>query len=126
MMLLIVVFLLLACRDLNAGSSWRVLRNFRGGIVPEISKDGKYYEKFDLDYGCDDKVRPAGQMTGVLEFGKLSKLGETDPFLHWLNWKLERGPLPLKPDDRLKPYFVSRCILYTVLSNIKYCTILFL
>ena len=36
-------------------------RNFllRGGLVPQASNDGKYYEKFDIDYGCDDNGESA-------------------------------------------------------------------
>ena len=83
-----------------------VMISLRGGIVPEASDDGKYYEKFDLDYGPTyDKVRHAGRMAGVLRPGILGKLRDPDPFFSWLNEKLEKGPQA--PNGRYKPYYVS-------------------
>ena len=93
--------------------SWRIQRKsqsmlyiLRGGLVPEANGvDAEYYEKFRLDYGCDDNVRIAGSMRGLISSGSLALLLEGDPFLRWLNEKLEKGPQP--PKGRVKPYYVS-------------------
>ena len=81
-------------------------RNFllRGGLVPQASDDGKYYEKFDIDYGCDDNVRMAGSMRGLIKAGKLTALESPDRFIRWLNKKLEYGAEPAA--ERVKPFFV--------------------
>jgi hypothetical protein len=91
--------------------SYSALLNLRGGLVPqaEVAEEGEelqdYYEQFTLDYGCEDNVRIAGSMRGLIKTGRLTGLAETDPFLKWLNEKLEKGSEP--PQGRVKPYFVS-------------------
>jgi len=67
--------------------------------------DNGYYERFPLDYGCDDNIRIAGSMKGFIRTGRLSGLHESDPFFKWLNEKLEKGPEV--PSNRVKPYYVS-------------------
>lgn len=82
------------------------LLKYRGGLVPQASEVGDdYYEKFELDYGCEDDVRTAGSMRGFITAGKLSSLPEKDPFLKWVNEHLESGPE--EAVGRIKPYYVS-------------------
>lgn len=81
------------------------------GRKPSVSSsssdtdDNGYYERFPLDYGCDDNIRIAGSMKGFIRTGRLSGLQESDPFFKWLNEKLEKGPEV--PSNRVKPYYVS-------------------
>lgn len=105
MLLLWALCITILCAGVQCRSSWRAVSKLRGGIVPEISTDGEYYEKFKLDYGTDENVRAAGRMVGMLKYGKISSLPEKDPFFKWLYEKLERGPQP--PTQRYKPYYVS-------------------
>jgi hypothetical protein len=81
--------------------------HLRGGLVPQPSEDGEYYEKFKIDYGCDDNVRIAGSMRGLIKSRKLTSLPHADPFIRWLNEKLEKGPQP--PGGRVKPFYVRAC-----------------
>mmetsp|Transcript_22054 Transcript_22054/g.36948 ORF Transcript_22054/g.36948 Transcript_22054/m.36948 type:complete len:238 (+) Transcript_22054:75-788(+) len=82
------------------------LLQLRGGLVPQADEDGGgYYEQFQLDYGCEDNVRIAGSMRGLIRSGKLSSLPESDPFLKWLNDKLEKGAEA--PDGRVKPFYAA-------------------
>eukprot|EP01032_Pedospumella_encystans_P015119 gene15119-17319_t len=81
------------------------MASIRGGLVPEATPDGEYFEKFQLDYGCEDNVRLAGRMMGLLKPGKISSLPEKDPLFSWLNEKLERGPQV--PTTRFKPYYAA-------------------
>jgi len=82
---------------------------FFGRAPPSpVSSDGVddgYYERFPLDYGCEDNIRIAGSMKGFIRTGRLSGLHESDPFFKWLNEKLENGPEV--PSTRVKPYYVS-------------------
>ena len=84
----------------------------RGGLVPQADPDGEYYGKFNLDYGCDDNVRVAGSLRGLIKSGSLSSLPTLDPFIKWLNNKLESGPKPA--DHRIKPFYVrtDRIVIY--------------
>jgi hypothetical protein len=81
----------------------------RGGLVPEASKiDGDYYEQFELDYGCNDKVRSAGSLRGLLPGGKIGSLKESDRFLKWWNEYLEKGPAKDNAGaGRIKPFHVK-------------------
>jgi hypothetical protein len=63
-----------------------------------------YFEKFKLDYDCEDNVRMAGSTRGLIPEGKLSNLPTNDPFIKWLNEHLEIGPEDLT--GRVKPYYV--------------------
>jgi hypothetical protein len=101
---------LLACAILAHGAMLPGVLRIRGGLVPQPSEDGEYYEKFKIDYGCDDNVRIAGSMRGLIKSGKLTSLPHADPFIRWLNEKLEKGPQP--PGGRVKPFYVSRCTQY--------------
>lgn len=95
------------------------------GRTPSVSSsssdtdDNGYYERFPLDYGCDDNIRIAGSMKGFIRTGRLSGLHESDPFFKWLNEKLENGPEA--PSNRVKPYYVSLqlYILYTSMMRVS-------
>ena len=92
---------------------YNYLLNLRGGAVPQASPSSNgddYYEKFHLDYGCEDNIRIAGSMKGLIKSGKLSNLHENDKFLKWLNQKLEIGSE--LPTSRVKPYYVSIPYIY--------------
>lgn len=79
--------------------------DIRGGLVPQAdSEGGDYYEKFELDYGSEDKSRIAGSLRGFIASGKIAGLTENDPFFKWWNQYLETGPEPIK--GRLKPFYV--------------------
>lgn len=78
--------------------------SLRGGLVPQANEDGEYYEKFKIDYGCEDNVRVAESMRGLIKGGKLASLPQGDRFLRWINRKLEKGPQP--PNGRVKPFYV--------------------
>ena len=83
------------------------LLSLRGGLVPQANENGDdYYEQFELDYGCNDNVRVAGSLRGMIKSGRLSSLPESDPFIRWLNQHLESGPQ--QPEGRIKPYYVCR------------------
>ena len=77
-----------------------------GSMVSDSAGDD-YYERYSLDYGCDDNSRIAGSMKGFIRTGRLSGLPESDPFFKWLNDKLEKGSEA--PAVRVKPYYV-RCM----------------
>lgn len=78
---------------------------WRGGFVPQASETGgNYFEKFNLDYGCDDKKRSAGFMRGFLKTGSLQSIPESDVFFKWLNKHLEE---PEAMNGRVKPFYVS-------------------
>ena len=97
------------------------LLTIRGGLVPQADKvGGEYYEKYDLDYGTDDKSRYAGALRGFLDITKLQGLKEKDPFLKWWNKHLEEGPSEVT--GRLKPIYVS----YYNILNLYVKFILFL
>lgn len=82
------------------------LFTIRGGLVPQADKvGGEYYEKYELDYGTDDKRRFAGALRGFLDITKLQGLKEKDPFLKWWNKHLEEGPSEVT--GRLKPIYVN-------------------
>jgi hypothetical protein len=79
----------------------------KGGAVPQADKvGGEYYEKFELDYGSEDRVRFAGALRGFIRTGKISSLHENDPFFKWWNEYLEKGPTT-DVRDRIKPIYVS-------------------
>ena len=100
----ILVFCVSLCAVLAKRINLLPIVSIRGGLVPEATPDGEYYEKFQLDYGCEDHVRLAGRMMGLLKPGKISSLVEKDPLFSWLNEKLEGGPQP--STTRYKPYYV--------------------
>jgi len=114
MNLTLLFFYISICSALAIRISLSPVTSIRGGLVPEATPDGEYYEKFQLDYGCEDNVRLAGRMMGLLKPGKISSLVEKDPLFSWLNEKLERGPQA--PTTRFKPYYVQnrpyQCLLY--------------
>ena len=100
----LLLFCISLCSVLTIRIGLSPIASIRGGLVPEATPDGEYFEKFQLDYGCEDNVRLAGRMMGLLKPGKISSLPEKDPFFSWLNEKLERGPQV--PTTRFKPYYV--------------------
>eukprot|EP01038_Epipyxis_sp_PR26KG_P016030 gene16030-21756_t len=89
---------------LNSITSNRIILSIRGGRVPQADDgDEGYFEKFTLDYDCDDKSRIAGSMRGFIKSGKLLNLPENDPFFKWINKYLENGM-----EDkfgRIKPFY---------------------
>ena len=105
-----VFFIFIACCILSSFlcKSSTVL-SIRGGAVPEASKiGGEYYEKFELDYGCQDKTRIAGALRGFIQTGKLAETKEKDPFLNWWNRYLENGGLSNDETSRIKPFHVRQ------------------
>ena len=81
--------------------------DIRGGSVPAASKvGGEYYEKFELDYGRDDKKRYAGSLRGFIKTGQLVNSKEKDAFISWWNQYLEKGPAE-ELSGRIKPFYVS-------------------
>lgn len=110
----VLVLAMVVCASSAAQVSRGNLLTIRGGLVPEASQDGtEYYEKFNLDYGCEDNSRIAGSMRGFIKTGKLASLPETDPFLKWVNEHLENGAEEFT--TRVKPYYVSFESLRTLL-----------
>mmetsp|Transcript_28503 Transcript_28503/g.63180 ORF Transcript_28503/g.63180 Transcript_28503/m.63180 type:complete len:118 (+) Transcript_28503:167-520(+) len=66
----------------GATGEYSAVLNLRGGLVPQAGENGEdYYEQFTLDYGCEDNVRIAGSMRGLIKSGRLAALPESDPFL---------------------------------------------
>lgn len=64
-----------------------------------------YYSQFDLDYDCEDAIRPAGKTHGVLNQAGYSDLREDNLFFKWFARSLERG-MENSP-IRHKPFYVS-------------------
>jgi hypothetical protein len=96
----------ISCTDASSGLSGSPIFKIRGGLVPQADEVGSdYYEKFELDYGSDDKSRVAGATRGFIRSGKLAGLPESDPFKKWLNQHLEKGAEPIS--GRVKPFYVS-------------------
>lgn len=87
-------------------------------ISDSIIKD--YYDQFELDYGCEDNVRVAGAVRGLIKTGSLTKLPQKDLFLKWLHSHLEKGNEPIV--DRLKPFYVCNsglnCVLIAMTSRL--------
>lgn len=81
--------------------------SIKGGLVnaADESRQGDYYEQFELDYGTVDSERHAGALRGFLKTGALTSLPEADPFRKWLNEHLENGPKELK--GRVKPFYAA-------------------
>ncbi len=91
------------------------LYSIRGGLVPQANEQGgEYFELFDLDYGCDDRVRNAGFMKGFIPTGNLITKSERDPFFTWLNEHLEKGnEVSSSSSRRIKPFYVCIDICHT-------------
>jgi hypothetical protein len=113
--LCLAVFLLQCLNGSYAETVHRLL-TLRGGLVPQASdKGGEYYEKFELDYGCDDKIRNAGALRGFIKSGSLINLPQSDPFLKWLQEHLEKGNMATS--GRIKPFYVSTLNIYLLLGT---------
>jgi hypothetical protein len=98
-------FILLLCLFIKISNGLVNVLAVRAGLVtPASAEETEYYEKFKLDYGCNDFIRSAGSLCGVIKAKSLSSLPEVDPFLKWLNEKLERGAGT--PLSRVKPFYV--------------------
>jgi hypothetical protein len=84
----------------------KVLR-IRGGLVPQVSKDGKYWELFRWPDESWNTTHWAGHVKTLIPSGSLSKLSahERDPFVRWWNEYLEKGPTSTLT-SRVKPYYV--------------------
>jgi hypothetical protein len=117
-----ILLLLISCALIAHGALLSGIFRLRGGLVPQPSEDGEYYEKFKIDYGCNDNVRIAGSMRGLIRSGKLMSLPHADPFIRWLNEKLEKGPQP--PGGRVKPFYVSASLVIFITQN-NCATVLF-
>jgi hypothetical protein len=106
----LVLYLVASLLSVSESSLFNKVLALRGGLVPtaeEADKSGSnYYDKYELDYGCDDTRRYAGAMRGFLPTGSLSALPEGDPFLKWWNEYLEKGP-DEELEGRLKPFFAA-------------------
>jgi hypothetical protein len=110
----VAVIILLEFAVLTASINNNNLFGIRGGWVPQASEaGGDYFEKFEIDYGCQDNVRIAGSTRGLIKAGKLSSLPESDPFLKWVNEHLEKGQE--EPNGRLKPFYVLYCLFKVLL-----------
>eukprot|EP01039_Chlorochromonas_danica_P004875 gene4875-5343_t len=105
-----LVLLLLCCFSVaNAKKNGKCasLLNLRGGWVPQAGEsDGDYYDQFHLDYDCDDNIRQAGALKGLVKSGKVAGLQQSDPFLKWLCEHLETGP-EATTNQRIKPFHVA-------------------
>ena len=98
--------LLLVLSVVTVVSCSNTFLTLRGGLVPQAEGAGAdYYEKFTLDYGCEDNTRIAGSTRGLIKSGKLSTLPTSDPFIKWLNEHLDIGEEELT--GRVKPYYAA-------------------
>lgn len=104
-LLVVLLVLVQTCCSSIIGSGRDVLFNLRGGLVPQATEDGNYYEQYSLDYGGADNARNAGSLRGFIKIGSLVGLPQSDAFLKWLYDYMENGPEPIQ--GRIKAYHVS-------------------